>query len=54
MPGWLLKVFHVIGLTNLTDEQVAKYIRLKNPIMTRSSISVATTFADPKKKPSLK
>ncbi len=29
MPAWLLKVFHFIGLTNLTDEQVRRYAVLK-------------------------
>ena len=29
MPAWLLKAFHRIGLTNLTDEQVRLYGEMK-------------------------
>lgn len=28
MPVWLLKLLHWIGLTNLTDAEVADYIKL--------------------------
>ncbi len=28
MPNWILKLFHAIGLTNLTDEQIKAYVSI--------------------------
>ena len=32
MPAWLLKLFHMIGMTNLTDEDVARYVAAKKRV----------------------
>jgi hypothetical protein len=29
MPVWLLRVLHLVGLTNLSDEEVERYAILK-------------------------
>jgi hypothetical protein len=31
MPVWLLKLCHLVGLTNLTDQEVEKYALLRRP-----------------------
>jgi hypothetical protein len=50
MPIWLLKMFHFLGLTNLSDEQVEKYVAYKTPKTPKitslhRSISVRTPSA---------
>ena len=42
MPIWLLKLFHLIGLTNLTDEQVNEYVRYVKPVITVCRFTVVT------------